>query len=357
MKNNSIGSGGGKMKSAVKQRLHSQRAKSMAEISLKEFIKRESILELEAKKSRKDSSDMSQLSNDKYRYIDDFSEGLLGDDSVLSISVAGFDSVDTWEREEEAAEIAAKETEDAIEKMQQDRNEVTLNHYITNLSMIDETDWNEKQIQTARVLVELEHPRRMAPNIRGLIQTVLKNHGKRDADFDVGDWVEIRGLDTNWNLDLVYKVQHFEGEYFYNVGARRRLRRYDIRAPEDGLLRVFGTRPWLWQQWAVLKLEQQLCFHPGHRNDFEVFNIAQYARDLWFQWLNDPQNNGFKEYLADPRVIKSQENLFDHMMKPFYLMDDIRREDGWDFSNRELILAWLTCCYVCSCCQERESLY
>jgi len=340
-KNNGDGGHTGeKMKSAVKQRLHAQRAKSMAEISLRDFIKRESILELEAKSSalsRRGRSKVSVLPNETNRYIEDFSEGLLDDDSVLGdISVAGFDSVDTWEREEEAAEIAAKETEEAIASMRQDRNFVTLNHYVTNLSLIDETEWNEKQIQTARVLVELEHPRRINPSVRGLIQTVLKDNGKGGADFEVGDWVEIQGLDTNWNLDLVYKVQNFEGEYFYNVGARRRLRRYEIRAPQDGLLRVFGTRPWIWQQWAILKLEHQLCFHQGHRNDFEVFNIAQYARDLWFQWLNNPQNKDFKEHLADPRVEKSQENLFDHMMKPFYQMDDMRREDGWDFNDPEV---------------------
>lgn len=144
-------------------------------------------------------------------------------------------------------------------------------------------------------------------------------------------------------------------ETYYDVGLRRRLRKYEIRKPQEGLVRIFGYRPWIWQQYALLKVEQQLRFQPGNHHDFERFNIPLFARDLWFDWLHNPKNEDFKKYSDDPRINSCQDDLFDHIMKPFHFLDDIRREDDWDFESEEvsiftywgLIGSGATICIIC----------
>ena len=101
-----------------------------------------------------------------------------------------------------------------------------------------------------------------------------------------------------------------------------------MRVPEEGLRRIFGVRPWIWQQWALVKLEQRLRFQKNHVEDFETFNIPLFARDLWFAWLAEESNADFQTHLKDPRIDQCQDDLFDHMMKPFYILDDMRRGDG-----------------------------
>ena len=101
-----------------------------------------------------------------------------------------------------------------------------------------------------------------------------------------------------------------------------------MRVPEEGLLRIFGSRPWIWQQWALIKLEQRLRFQENHTEDFETFNIPLFARDLWFQWLGAEANHDFRKHLSDERINICQDDLFDHIMKPFYILDDMRRSDG-----------------------------
>ena len=83
-------------------------------------------------------------------------------------------------------------------------------------------------------------------------------------------------------------------------------------------------------------------FQRDHHNDFETFDIPGYARSLWFEWLLDPRNQQFRFHLSDPRIQSSQNELFDHMMKPFYILDDIRRNDGWDFSEGFSIYTYLS---------------
>ena len=98
----------------------------------------------------------------------------------------------------------------------------------------------------------------------------------------------------------------------------------------------------MWQQWALVKLEHKLRFQEGHHYHFETFDIPEYARTLWFQWLLDPRNKDFAAHASDPRIKASQNDLFDHMMKPFYILDDIRRNDGWDFSCGFSIYSYLS---------------
>ncbi len=106
-----------------------------------------------------------------------------------------------------------------------------------------------------------------------------------------------------------------------------------MRVPQEGLLRIYGYRPWIWQQWAFVKLEEKLRFQSNHHDDFECFNIPQYARDLWFEWLGKPENEDFRKHVNDRRIHIFQEDLFDHVMKPFNILDDMRRGDEWDWDD------------------------
>ena len=201
--------------------------------------------------------------------------------------------------------------------------------YLREISVDPNMSWGGKQLQTATVLLELEHDRRRSPNIRDLILSVLRKKKASGQEYMVGHWAEILAPDMTWTLEKIYFVHHGdeEGKFLYNVGTRRRLSPYEIRVPEEGIRKLFGNRPWIWQQWAFVKLEQKLRFQENHYDDFEVFNIPEYARDLWFEWLLDPDNKDFFDHLNDSRLNACQDDLFDHIMKPFYILDDMRRGD------------------------------
>jgi len=98
--------------------------------------------------------------------------------------------------------------------------------------------------------------------------------------YEPGDWVEIEGLDMKWRLDMITRVIKTapddwdwsdpanEGKepkwtFTYNAGTERNVEAYDLRASETGLKILFGKRPWVWQQYALLKLESKLRFQKG----------------------------------------------------------------------------------------------
>lgn len=207
--------------------------------------------------------------------------------------------------------------------------------YLREISVDPNMSWGSKQFQTATVLLEMEHDRRRSPNRRDLILSVLRKKKASGQEYMVGHWAEILAPNMTWTLEKIYYVHHGddEGKFLYNVGTRRRLSPYEIRVPEEGIRILFGNRPWIWQQWAFVKLEQKLRFQENHHDDFEVFHIPEYARDLWFEWLLDPDNKDFFDHLKDSRLNACQDDLFDHIMKPFYILDDMRRGDQWNFED------------------------
>lgn len=111
----------------------------------------------------------------------------------------------------------------------------------------------------------------------------LLNFGKLHANrsmYAPGDWVEIEGHDMIWRLDMITRViktapdnwdwndpvnedKEPKWTFTYNAGAERNVEAYDLRTPENGLKILFGTRPWVWQQYAILKLEKKLRFQKG----------------------------------------------------------------------------------------------
>jgi hypothetical protein len=171
-----------------------------------------------------------------------------------------------------------------------------------------------------------------------------------------GDWVEIEGNDLIWRLDMVTRAvrqapddwdwndpknegKEPKWKFTYNAGLRRKIKEIDLRSPEAGLKLIFGCRPWVWQQWAILKVEEMLRFQPGHQNDFATKDIQKFAADLWEQWLNHPANLEFKELFYDDRIgDKGRTVLVDHIQKPFELIDRIGEEnDDWDFAKDDNI--------------------
>ena len=65
-------------------------------------------------------------------------------------------------------------------------------------------------------------------------------------------------------MSRVKEVKRYE--YLYDCGLHyKMIKPKFIRAPEEGLRVVFGDRPWLWQQYALLKYEERIKFSLGHK--------------------------------------------------------------------------------------------
>jgi hypothetical protein len=132
-------------------------------------------------------------------------------------------------------------------------------------------------------MIEKEFPfKDQIPSGRQLINVGELEHNR--SVYSPGDWVEIEGLDMKWRVDMITRVikqapesydwndPKNEGKepkwtYTYNAGTERDVEAQDLRTPETGLLILFGKRPWVWQQYAMLKLENKLRFQKGHQDD------------------------------------------------------------------------------------------
>jgi hypothetical protein len=155
-----------------------------------------------------------------------------------------------------------------------------------------------------------------------------------------------------WRLDMVtrsikqapddwdWKDPRNEGRepewaFSYNAGLARNIKEEDVRSPEAGLKFIFGSRPWVWQQWAILKVEEKLRFQEGHQNDFHTKDIQKLTADLWEDWLNHESNAEFFQLFYDDRIgEKGRVQLMDHIQKPFQLMDEMGEDNHeWDFSD------------------------
>jgi hypothetical protein len=86
-----------------------------------------------------------------------------------------------------------------------------------------------------------------------------------DVKFEKGQWCEYLGDDMEWHLAQVRRVVRVAPEdydptslgepaweYYYQFPGGAVAAGYDVRASEEALKRVFGLRPWLWQQWALV---------------------------------------------------------------------------------------------------------
>jgi hypothetical protein len=163
-------------------------------------------------------------------------------------------------------------------------------------------------------------------------------------DFLPGMYVEYLHTDGNFHLEPVRRIvkvpkdepppegEEPEEESYFNIGSATKLfKSDDLRASEEGLKLVFGFRPWIWQQWAMLQIENQTRFADGHQDDFQKLSFKLIAKDFWDKWMNNPRNLAFKIYVdeVDMTYPGSKEKLVDHILSPFNLMDDISSKPEW----------------------------
>jgi len=143
----------------------------------------------------------------------------------------------------------------------------------------------------------------------------------------------------DWN-DPQNKDKEPEWTFTYNAGNIRNIKHDDLRAPEAGLKLIFGCRPWVWQQWAILKVEDKLRFQRGHQNDFATMDVQKLSAALWDQWLNDERNKDFHDLFYDERVGEwGRTALVNHIQKPFQLIDKMndKEDTEWNFSEDDNI--------------------
>jgi len=127
--------------------------------------------------------------------------------------------------------------------------------------------------------------------------------------FATGQWLEYQGLDQQWHLGLVRRVMATapldydplssdepKWEYAYNVGTQLTIPPFLTRAPEEGLKRIFGMRPFVFQQWCMLRVMNFCRFQEEHQRDFENMNFVLQAELIWVNWLDNPSNADFKQF-------------------------------------------------------------
>ena len=198
--------------------------------------------------------------------------------------------------------------------------------------------------------------RNVVPTMQELIDVILCRYRYNEENHDwfvkykEGDWVEVMDVDMQWRLNRIkeIKVQDVDGdgdagdeewEVTYDVGGLKDLSAEDIRCSEAGLKMLFGIRPWVWQQYALLKVEERIRFQRDHADDFVNFPIIDTAKELWETWLENPDNSDFKELYNHPGIGESgRRMLISHILKPFELMSMLAEgQEGWDVANEDVL--------------------
>lgn len=197
------------------------------------------------------------------------------------------------------------------------------------------------------------HESQHTPTLRSLIHMGESRQGKNLSKYIPGDWVEVIGYDMKWRLHYITKVvkqptsdynwkyessfsdQDGDWVYTYHAGVEKNLPEHRLRAPYDGLKALFGLRPWLWQQWAMLKLEEKMRFQENHQDDFMIMSAQRYAMQIWNEWLDHPKNQDFKTVFYNDHVGDfGRAELMDHILHPFVLMDELTAGDGdWNLKD------------------------
>jgi len=214
-----------------------------------------------------------------------------------------------------------------------------------------DSDSDERLKSFINKVIEKEFPTKSnIPSVRDVIN--IGNTRKSVAKYEPGTWVEIEGPDMKWRLNMItgsikeapddWDWNNSDKEdkeppwvYYYHAGSDRRFREEDVRSPEEGLKRVFGNRPWIWQQWAMLKLEEKIRFQEGHQHDCIEMDVQKYGADLWDQWLEHESNLEFKNAFNDDRVGNvGRSELLNHIQTPFHLIDRLSEDtDEWRFDD------------------------
>lgn len=177
--------------------------------------------------------------------------------------------------------------------------------------------------------------------LREIMEDTLLDRSNKNHRYDVGEWIEVRGPSMKYRLERIIEVIRTsdagEGNQFiYETSVDHKLTEEQIRWPRESLRRIFGMAPWVWRQWACLKLENKLRFQEGKPDDFELLDIKAYAIELWELWTADERNRDFRE-LYDRVGMSGRNELVNHIMAPFDLMHQVVTDcDGrWDLQDAE----------------------
>lgn len=190
------------------------------------------------------------------------------------------------------------------------------------------------------------------PTLNALVETCRAERDSFKVLFKQGMWVEYRSKTMDWKVGVVNRVikqapdewdfrtqgkpKLDDFEIYYNIGLEGLLDVKQVRAPEDGLKFIFGNRPWLWQQFALLKLERRLRFDGDHEHDFEEIDNIQFASKDFRLWLESEKNTDFKE-LYDAQSPMTQFLLRKTLLSPFMLLDDIVEDEvAWNFNDHDI---------------------
>ena len=98
------------------------------------------------------------------------------------------------------------------------------------------------------------------------MDAALNEPTNKKIKFEKGQWCEYLGGDMKWHLAQVRRVVRIapenydptslaepEWDFYYQFRGGAVAADYDVRASEEALKRIYGHRPWLWQQWALVR--------------------------------------------------------------------------------------------------------
>ena len=231
-------------------------------------------------------------------------------------------------------------------------------------------DYTEEDLE--HVLRE-QYPKFSHPTPQDMDYSLLDKSPNENLLFGAGQWVEYRGMDQNWHLARVLRIQARapleyrpdsgvkpNWEYSYNLGRGLNVAPNFVRAPQEALKRQFGLRPFLFLQWALLRFEQTVQFQDRHSRDFELMNFQYFAEKLWEDWLNHPLNKDFKNHFESFDT-SSRKKLLQSLLSSFAGMDRLSKlnQPGsrWDFKNQNISIytypsllgsGWTTCILILS---------
>lgn len=185
------------------------------------------------------------------------------------------------------------------------------------------------------------------PSLEELIDAAERKPCNTKAKYAVGSWVEYLTLCMQWKIGFVKDVTRKSPQcwdwtskqseepmwdYYYNVSDVIMLPEWKLRTTKKGLNAIFGSRPWLWQQYAILKLENILQFDEHHPLDFEKLECHMIGYEWFHDWLNAPENHVFQKFYEE-QTIYAQDALKTHLLKPFIRIDYINNaSDGDDWT-------------------------
>ena len=113
-------------------------------------------------------------------------------------------------------------------------------------------------------------------------ESVTMQPKDKRVKFEKGQWCEYLGRDMKWHLAQVRRVVRVapeqydptslaepNWEFWYQFDGGNAVQNFDVRASAEGLKRIFGLRPWIWQQWAMVSVHY-LAITASIRSDKET---------------------------------------------------------------------------------------